>query len=406
MVTTEEDAEAVLNGLIECLTRTPTAFKYSTTVDFKLIPFQNHAIGRDGITELITRQNNFLHNSMATSVVDGGNCRQHIDNEGQSIVEICMDARGADGTYIFDSAEPGHANQCNFLHPKHMREEAEAFLDGVFAHLHTSYGSEYCRRILGGEGHVRREAKVKNTPKIAEYLQNLRLTSVADIVQKREAGLLMPPQNKRKKVPIVVYGRGQGTAWGSKLHDDDLTTDTRPAPSAKQSGAPVPSSQTSLAPSVSTSVSTLESDLNRKMEEANERRKADAALTKRELTRMEERMTEQLTSVSKRLENHDTGLTLLHEGQMHLETNLKMLMKKMGVTPSNPTSLPPAEPSTNAIVESTSDTVRDLDGDFTMTEETFDNVLADCSRTRERRTDNKRKVPSPTDLTEDGDPDL
>ena len=64
------------------------------------------------------------------------------------------------------------------------------------------------------------------------------------------------------------------------------------------------------------------------MEEANERRKADAALTKRELTRMEERMTEQLTSVSKRLENHDTGLTLLHEGQMHLETNLKTLLGK------------------------------------------------------------------------------
>ena len=67
-----------------------------------------------------------------------------------------------------------------------MREEAEVFLDGVFAHLLTSYGADYCKRILGGEGHVRREAKVRTTPKIAEYLQNLRLTSVADIVQKRE----------------------------------------------------------------------------------------------------------------------------------------------------------------------------------------------------------------------------
>ena len=117
-------------------------------------------------------------------------------------------------------------------------------------------------------------------------------------------------------------------------------------------------------------------------------------------------MTEQLTSVSQRLENHDTGLTLLHKGKMHLETNLKMLMKKMGVTPSNSISTLPAAPSTDANAESTSDAVRDLDGDFTMTEETFDNVLADCSRARERRPDNKRKVPTPTDLTEDGDSDL
>ena len=95
VATTEEDSEAVLNGLIECLTRTPTSFKYSTTADFKLIPFKNNAIGRDGIKELITQQNNFLHNSVATSVVDGGNCRQHINNEGQSVVEICMDARRA-----------------------------------------------------------------------------------------------------------------------------------------------------------------------------------------------------------------------------------------------------------------------------------------------------------------------
>ena len=108
VVTTEKGSEAFLNGLIECLTCTPIAFKYSTTVDFKLIPFKNNAIGRDGITELITRQNNFLHNSMATSVVDGGHCRQHIDNEGKSIVEICMDARGG-RTVSSSSTQPNRA---------------------------------------------------------------------------------------------------------------------------------------------------------------------------------------------------------------------------------------------------------------------------------------------------------
>ena len=97
VVTVPDDAEAVLDGLIESLTRTPNEFKYSTTVDFKLIPFQNNAISRDGLAELFTWQNNFLHNTMATSVVDGGDCRTLIPNEQQSIVQICMDKRGRMG---------------------------------------------------------------------------------------------------------------------------------------------------------------------------------------------------------------------------------------------------------------------------------------------------------------------
>ena len=72
VVTVENDAEAVLNGLIKSLTRTPNTFRYSTTVDFKLVPFQNNAIGTEGITKLITQQNNYLHNTVATSVIDGG----------------------------------------------------------------------------------------------------------------------------------------------------------------------------------------------------------------------------------------------------------------------------------------------------------------------------------------------
>ena len=66
-----------------------------------------------------------------------------MENEGRSIVEMCMDAKGADGMYLFDLAEPGHANQCNFIHLKHLREEAETFLDKVFDHLLSSYGADY-----------------------------------------------------------------------------------------------------------------------------------------------------------------------------------------------------------------------------------------------------------------------
>ena len=109
-----------------------------------------------------------------------------------------MDARTKDRLFIFDSVEPGRKNQCNVVHPKHIQEEAEQFLDSVFNHFLQGYGAEKCKYMLGGEGHIRRESQVWPSPKITAYLQNLNLTSVTDMVQKREAGLLLPPNKKNK----------------------------------------------------------------------------------------------------------------------------------------------------------------------------------------------------------------
>ena len=136
---TEKDAEAVLNSLIEALTSTPQEYTYSTTVDFKLIPFQRNVIKGGKFTQLITRQNNFLHISMATSVVDGGYCRQY------SIAAICLDAQAKDRMYLFDAVEPGRKNQCHFMHPNHIQEEAETFLDTVFDHFLKGYGEAFGR---------------------------------------------------------------------------------------------------------------------------------------------------------------------------------------------------------------------------------------------------------------------
>ena len=99
---------------------------------------------------------------------------------------------------------------------------------------------------------------------------------------------------------------------------------------------------------------------------------------------------------------------------MHLEHNLNMLMTKMGVTPSNtlPSDAPEQLPIANVNktmkerVEK-SNVVQDLDGDFRMTEEEFDNMLEDCPRAQgDIHTDNTYKVPSPPETVQDGDPDL
>lgn len=72
VVTIIENSKAVLEGRIEALMDTPDEFHSSNTDAFKLIPFQNHAIGRDGLTKLIKRQNDFLYHTIAMSVVNRG----------------------------------------------------------------------------------------------------------------------------------------------------------------------------------------------------------------------------------------------------------------------------------------------------------------------------------------------
>ena len=129
------------------------------------------------------------------------------DNKNRSVAQICLAHRSGHGLYLFDSVELGRRNQCNFLHLKHLQAEAEAFLDSVFEHLVNCYGIKYCQGILGGEGQVRREAKMHSSPKIAEYLQNLNLTSVSDMVQQKEAGIFLPPKKKTQKDPL-------GGLWG------------------------------------------------------------------------------------------------------------------------------------------------------------------------------------------------
>ena len=100
-------------------------------------------------------------------------------------------------------------------------------------------------------------------------------------------------------------------------------------------------------------------------------------------------MTKTLTDVSKLLQDHDKDSTLLHEGQMHIELNLKTLVTKLGVTPSNtlPLDAPVQLPVSKVVqaVEDETSVGRDLDGDFQMTEEEFDRVLEDCSRAQESR---------------------
>ena len=157
MVVTDEDSGKVLEGLIETLTNAPGDFMSSTTAAFKLSPFQNHAISRDGMTKLMTRQNNFLHHTVAILAVNGGYCDQRFEEEGMMLVEMGMQQRGKDGSFMFESVEPGREGQCNILCPKYLRKEAEILLDDTFQGILDHYGEVRCREVFGAENYIWRE---------------------------------------------------------------------------------------------------------------------------------------------------------------------------------------------------------------------------------------------------------
>ena len=130
------------------------------TVDFKLITFRDNAIGRDGITELIAWQNNFLHNTVAISVGDSGNGDDHFHDNNKSegkkgtIRECAMSARCEDDSFLFYTVERGRPNQIYFLCTKYKTNTAEEFLDDIFNCILNNYGADKCKAILRGKHHI------------------------------------------------------------------------------------------------------------------------------------------------------------------------------------------------------------------------------------------------------------
>ena len=94
---TDEDSTNVLDRRIKALTSNPVEYWASNTADYKLIPFQNNAIGRDGLTKLIARQNEFLHNTTVISVVHERYCDARFEDDVEIIAEMDTNHRTTDG---------------------------------------------------------------------------------------------------------------------------------------------------------------------------------------------------------------------------------------------------------------------------------------------------------------------
>ena len=348
VVTTEEHGEAVLEGLIDALTGpVPDEFSDSTTAAFKLVPFNNSAITRDGVAELVERQNDFLHRTTATSVVDMGDGDEWFSDEateGDNVNEAdgetmekaegslriwAMSAKTEEGKFLFHSVEPGRKGQCFFLHEKSRLVEAEEWLDNAFNGLLHEYGAGHCRSVLKGEGHVRREKNVKVSPKIAEYLKGLDLQGlVADRV--RDDHLRAPPPKKSKAGPRIRYGpTEEGGVWGALSTPRKMTggpidnCDLKAVNVDVVSPAPRHDTQ-STQETLDSTVSDLQSSLQQEVERANRLRKVAAEASEKSLMEMQ-------MKVDSRLEAMDQTIKGVHEGQTLNDQNINIMMTKMDI---------------------------------------------------------------------------
>jgi len=65
-------------------------------------------------------------------------------------------------------------------------------LDDCFNGFLQKYGADKCKSILGGEGHVRREAQIRVSPKISADLRGLKLSGTVE-ERVRDDHLEAPP---------------------------------------------------------------------------------------------------------------------------------------------------------------------------------------------------------------------
>ena len=77
------------------------------------------------MSELVARQNVFLHHTMTTSMVSVGMADENFNTEGEgeeyfdgTTRELAMAVKMDSNNYLFHSVEPGQKGQSFFLHEK------------------------------------------------------------------------------------------------------------------------------------------------------------------------------------------------------------------------------------------------------------------------------------------------
>ena len=105
---TADHSHKAMDLLIKALTNTPSEHSTSPTQAYKIIPFQNHGLSTDEITELIYRQNKFLHETSAISIINAGDGDAILDDGNDTHIQgslrsLIMNAQSPSDDYLFSS---------------------------------------------------------------------------------------------------------------------------------------------------------------------------------------------------------------------------------------------------------------------------------------------------------------
>ena len=117
----------------------PALTSVSNTTHFRFIPFNNSPLTSAQIVTAIKRQNAFLHDVHAISVINIAAVGNLLPSLGETTVETADKRCLADylRTYIsttskqkmFSSLEPGRPGQYYFLTSRSIKDEAECYVD-------------------------------------------------------------------------------------------------------------------------------------------------------------------------------------------------------------------------------------------------------------------------------------
>ena len=146
----------------------------------------------------------------------------------------------------------------------------------------------------------------------------------------------------------MIYGGDKESAWNTPLHADE---DGKPRLKEKKTTQVHKTDVTVKLTqwSIHSNILTLEQNINDEIKGVNARKKADTAMTKAAIGEMEVRIVknggememlikkiskEMETRISKRMDNQVHAFKSLHEGQVHMEENLRLIMQQVCLHPT------------------------------------------------------------------------
>ena len=165
----------------------PNLTAASNSTHFRFIPFNNNPLSSNQLAKAIKRQNAYLHDTYAVSVINMASISENFPVTEGNIVEETTKKCIADylRAYVstkskklmFSSLEPGRPGQYFFLTSRTIKEEAEQYVDRLLDSVLMKYGETQCRKTFKSLENTlpHREQKLRVTKFMADYIRGLGL---------------------------------------------------------------------------------------------------------------------------------------------------------------------------------------------------------------------------------------